>query len=133
MTYTIAWDNDEKNLILLHFDPPLNWESIHAGYDELGRMMRSVDHSVDWITDVSATDIMPKENATMHLRTLLSRIAQNAGMNVVVVNQSSIFTIWLLKSFVRIVAWGQGFAIAGSLREAREMVEQQRSPEPARG
>jgi hypothetical protein len=133
MTYTISWDNDEKSLILLHFDAPLTWEIVHEGYDELGIMMRSVTHTVDWITDVSDTSNMPKENATEHLRALLNRIAPNAGMNVVLVNQSSIFTIWLLKSFVRIVAWGRGFAIASSLSEAREMVQQHRAVEPEHG
>jgi hypothetical protein len=128
VAYTVSWDNDERTCILLTWEAPLTWENIHAGYDDMCSLMQTVDYTVDWISDLSAGPNIPREDATTHLRALLQQTPRNAGMNVVVTQSMSLFTISLLNSFVNIVRWHGGFALATSVATARDLIRQRRSP-----
>jgi hypothetical protein len=127
MNYTIAWDNDDQTCILLTFESLITWDIIYAASDELCTMMQSVSHTVDWISDLRASPNMPGENASSHVQALFNQMPPNAGMNVVVTRQASLFTISLLTSLVRIIGWNRGFAMATSMDQARELIQQRHS------
>jgi hypothetical protein len=127
VAYTISWDDEERTCILITFDAPLTWDAIHAGYDDVCSLMESVDYTVDWISDLSAGPNIPRDNATTHLRALLQQTPRNAGMNVVVTQSMSLFTMSLLNSFVNVIRWHGGFALTTSVAAARELIRQRKS------
>jgi hypothetical protein len=127
MNYTIAWNNDEQTCILITFESAVTWDIIHAACDEVCIMMQSVNHTVDWISDLRANPNMPGDNASSHVQALFNQMPPNAGMNVVVTRQACLFTISLLNSLVRIIGWNRGFALATSLDQASELIEQRHS------
>jgi hypothetical protein len=124
MSYTVAWDNDDQTCILLTFAPGVTWDIIYSACDELYALMQSVDHSVDFISDITTSPNMPKDNASIHVRKILSRMPANAGMHVVVTQPRSLFTITLLNAIFRLVGWSSGFAMATSMDQARELIQQ---------
>jgi len=123
MTFHIAWENEDRICILLTFEGTLTWDVIREGLAELRIMMDSVPHRVHWITNASQSSGIPRENVMQNLRGLLNDISDNARMNVVVIQPSNIFTKAMLSSFIRVVGWPWGFAIAQSVEEAREIIE----------
>jgi hypothetical protein len=127
MTYTIAWDNNDRTCILLTFAAGVTWDIIYTACDELYTMMQSVDHPVDFISDITSSPNMPKENASTHVRVILSRMPANAGMHIVVTRPQSLFTITLLNSIFRLIGWSSGFAMATSMGQARDLIQQRRS------
>jgi hypothetical protein len=127
MNYTIDWDNDDHTCILITHGPALTWEIARAAFDEMVAMMQTVDQTVDVISNISLSLNMPKENATTHVRVMLNQLPANTGMLVVITPPYSLFTITLLNSIFRIIAWNRGFAMATSLADAREMIQEHRS------
>ena len=123
MSFRIVWDNESHTRILLTFEGALTWDVIREGLGALRVMMDSVPHGVHWITDASQSSGIPRDNIMQNLRSQISEISDHARMNVVVTKSSDIFTKTMLSSFVRIVGWPWGFAIAQSVEEAREIIE----------
>ena len=128
MVFHIAWDNESYTRILLTLEGTLTWNVIRQGRDELHVLLDSVPHEVHWITDVSRSSGIPRENIMHNLRSFLSEVAANSRMNVVVIQPSDIFTKAMLSSFVRVVGWPWGFAVARSVEEAREIIEAKYPP-----
>lgn len=129
MGYIVAWDNDPQTRILIQFDAPLTWEIVHTAYEEGYALMRSMDYPVDWITDISATDI-PRDHIFSHLRYLHGRVPRNARFNAVILPGMSSFTRTILETFVNAIAWTRGFGVAATLDEGRAMIERSRIPQP---
>jgi hypothetical protein len=126
-SFTCEWDSAEKRCIITRFDPPLTWLLIQTAHEEIYRRMRSVDHRVDWINDISCTPDVPRDHLLANLRYLHQRVPPNAGMNVVVGSTLSRFTRSVLSIFANAVNWQYGFGFADTVEEALEMVHHARA------
>lgn len=125
--YTTGWDSQDRTRILTIFHQPLTWPTVLCAHDEIFALMESVPHRVDWINDISASPEIPKEHIFQNLRLLRARVPANAGANIVVNRSLGTFSRTVLRIFVNASGWMHGFAIVGSVEEARVVAARLRS------
>ena len=79
----LQWDDDEKTIIRIRWQGAWSWDVYYEFHERVFEMMRSVDHPVYLIYDVSQiTDV--GEGAMTHFRNMAKRFPDNLAGQVVV-------------------------------------------------
>lgn len=75
----VQWGNDEKNVILITNLGPWTWEDYDRSLYEAAKLVRTVDHPVDFISDWRKHPQPPTSNALGHIKKVTENTPPNAG------------------------------------------------------
>ena len=95
MGFKLAWDNEDKTIILGETDWPFTWDELTAAWESVTEMMRSVPHIVHIII-VAKTSRFPVGNPLSNLRQVMRFEPRNLGLAILVTDnrfQATINTI----------------------------------------
>lgn len=89
MPIEVMWDSEERTAVRLAYGSQWNVQEFEAAYQETRRLMDTVPHQVDIITDVSGTSLFPSDGLLGVIRAVqrIPDFAPNTG-NVAIVGAS---------------------------------------------
>ncbi len=83
MGISVNWDNDDKQIILVTYHQPWNWEDFETSLAEISTLLRSVPHMVDLIVDVQDGGELPRD-ALSRFRRMTEKVPPNQKRLVLV-------------------------------------------------
>ncbi|MBX3085003.1 MAG: hypothetical protein KF716_25435 [Anaerolineae bacterium] len=127
MTVHVQWENSRQTAIRVTFDPQWRWQDYDASVDEVRQMLRSVDHTVDIISDIRTSTPQTQGLAWNHFRRTFSDIPHNIGMVVIAGRghfTASIFSL-VVQSDPRLV---RRTRFVSTIAEAHSVLRQHANP-----
>ena len=125
MSIDIDWDNDDRQIIKAVFQGRWTWQEYLDGKEKAETMLASVEHRVDFISDMTEGSFVP-QSALSNLSRAFAGAPRNLGLNVIVGGNT--FVRILLQSLGKIVPHSPASNIrfAETLDEAYDVVAQDR-------
>jgi hypothetical protein len=99
MNIKVAWDNEDKTVIRYDFEGPWTWDDFRIAAEKAFAMTRSVEHTVDTISNFFPGVLLPA-NAMFHFRRVMEDAPKNRGVNVIVGSSAFIRTMVMMFSSV---------------------------------
>ncbi len=119
------WDDpDTQTIIRIDYEGNWTWEEYFKAADEGRQMALTVNHRVDYITDLSRGQQPRSGSALSNGKTVLSRLAPNSGIVVNVVGGFEAVLLNIFKKFDRDL--GKVMYGAKSIDEARQIIAKER-------
>ncbi len=124
MNIKVSWDNDDKNVIRYDFEGPWTWADFRIAAEEAFAMTRSVEHTVDTISNFYPGVLLPA-NAMFQFRRIMEDAPKNRGVNVIV--GSSAFIRTMVMMFSRINRnLGRRLIVVDKIEQARAVLDERR-------
>ena len=83
MGISVKWQNDDKQTLLVSYDPVWTWDDFAASKVEIDSHLNSVTHKVNIISDSRQSSGLPRGNALAVLSRSFQSAPGNIGMVVV--------------------------------------------------
>jgi len=129
MTVKVSWDNEIKTTIRYDFEGEWNWAEFHAAAQQAFALTRSVEHTVDTISNFLPGTRLPA-NAFLQFRRAMVDAPKNRGITVIAGNSS--FITMMVSVFSKVnKQLGKRLMVVSSLQEARKVLAERRKPQPA--
>lgn len=120
MSVSAQWDNEEKTVIRYDMQGRWTWDEFYLAYEEAKTMLRSVPHTVHFITqplDSLSNGYMPT-SALTHIINIYRKALPNSGATVTIGNSN--FARAMVSILGRVAPNAANkFLFAKSLEEAR--------------
>ncbi len=127
MPITVNWFNEEKTILRYYFEGDWTWADMDAAIARANALLASVDHRVDVLIDIRASQWMPSDGALSYLRRATLNAADNWGMGVFVgLSPLMQATLGIFARVYRTL--GARYAAASSVAEAVSIIERERVP-----
>lgn len=129
MKCTVEWDNADKTIIRVAYQPHWTWSDFYQANMQVAEMMKSVTQQVHVIADYTEAPSIPLGGAITHARNVVKAYPANWGLllivtpNTLVVRLVSIFR----RTFTRDM--GAKTFSAATLEDAYKIIERQSNPE----
>jgi len=133
MSIVVNWDNPDKTVIRWDFEGKWNWEQFIDAYILSDRMLASVEHTVDIISNLDRSAMLP-EGALKGYENVLRNTSENIG--VIVLISASRFLNVMVSAFNNIPhrrTAGGNFAFAKTMSEARAILRARQRMLPVYG
>jgi hypothetical protein len=133
MSIVVNWDNPDKTAIRWDFEGKWNWEQFIDAYILSDRMVASVEHTVDIISNLDRSAMLP-EGALKGYENVLRNTSDNIG--VIVLISASRFLNVMVSAFNNIPhrkTAGSNFAFAKTMSEARAILRARQRIQPVYG
>lgn len=120
----VRWDNAEETIIRLDYaDPVSNWEEYHGAMKTAYQWVRSKPHTIHMIHNPGNTK-MPKGNALVHIRRVLTSAPPNTGLIIMIVTDG--FARNVLEVLLRMTTY-PNTRFAKTLEEAYRLIESEQA------
>lgn len=122
--YSIAWDNDDKTVILVTYQPHWTWGDFYDSNMQTVALMKSVAHEVHVIADFRPAAAVPLGGAITHAHSAIKTFPPNWGLLVIVT--SNMLVTRLVTIFRRTFPYDMGektFSV-GTIEEAYKLFAQ---------
>jgi hypothetical protein len=131
MPIEVMWDTDDRTAVRMVYGSQWNVQDFEAAYLETRRLMDTVPHQVDIITDVSGTSLFPSDGLLGVIRVVQKapKTAPNTG-NVVIVGASPMLKA--MSSVQTRVLKGVREHYVATMEEARQYIAEQRAVQKQR-
>ncbi len=122
MSIAVHWDNQDKTAIRWDFEGKWNWEQFIDAHILSDRMVASVDHNVDIISNLARSGALP-EGGLKGYENVLHNTPENIGV-IVLVSASRFLNVMVaaFNSIPRRKLAGSSFAFAKTITEARAIL-----------
>lgn len=124
MNIKVSWDNDDKTVIRYDFEGPWTWDDFRIAAEEAFAMTRSVEHTVDTISNFFPGVLLPA-NAMFQFRRIMEEAPKNRGVNVIVGSSAFIRTMVMMFSSVN-RQLAKRIVIVDRLDQARAVLAERR-------
>lgn len=125
MPVRVVWDDDAQTIIRWDYEGKWTWVEVSTAFETVVRLMRSVDHTVCIIHDLSRSAGLPGAALT-NARRFTAALPENWDISVVV--GAGTFIESVLSVFSKVYQkLGARYRTARSLDEARALIAQHRS------
>jgi hypothetical protein len=124
MSIKVSWDNEAKTIIRYDFEGDWNWEEFHVAAQEAFKLTRSVEHTVDTISNFLPGTRLPA-NAFLQFRRAMVDAPKNRGVTAIAGNSSFITRMVSVFSKVN-KRLGERLVVVASLEEARKVLAERR-------
>jgi hypothetical protein len=99
MSIKVSWDNADQTVIRYDFEGPWTWADFRIAAEEAFAMTRSVEHTVDTISNFLPGVLLPP-NAMFQFRQIMEDAPKNRGINVIVGSSAFIRTMVMMFSSI---------------------------------
>jgi hypothetical protein len=124
LNVTASWDNEEHTIIRYDFDLHWTWDEFNTAAAAAFAMTRSVEHTVDTISNFKPGQLLPP-NALFQFRRAMANAPKNRGVNVIV--SDSNFIGAMVATFSRFnKQLGERLLVVKTLDDARAALEKRR-------
>jgi hypothetical protein len=124
MNIKVSWDNEDKTIIRYDFEGTWTWADFRTAAEEAFAMTRSVEHTVDTISNFYPGVMLPP-NAMFQFRQIMEDAPPNRGVNVIVGSSAFIRTmVMIFSSINRNLA--KRLIVVDNLEQARGTLSVQR-------
>lgn len=125
MPITVRWDNEDKTIIYYVFDRRWTWDEFNVVYQDVYRMLDTVDHTVHAIVDLHNSQLLPADTLT-HMRRLTFQQHDNGGITVIITTNFLAQSLYSILSGVYRKAL-EIFKLAPTVEEAYAIIEREQA------
>jgi hypothetical protein len=119
MPITVEWGNAEQSIVVIRYEGRWDGKDVHTALDQVFDMLSTVDHTVDFIVDMSQSKSTPTNLLAAAGR--VERRAPNTGRTVIVAVNTYLKAIADIARYVAPKTVGRTYFVK-TLEEAYEVL-----------
>lgn len=129
-TIEMSWDDTDETTLRLNFAYPYSWEDYEMATQYMNWLTMQRGVRIDSISTSAPGVGIPPGNPMAHYRKSATSMPNNVGLLVLVMPMGKYgFAKLVYASVMRVLGMGDKLRMAGSIKEARQMIETARQRE----